>query len=118
MRHFFSAKVRVVLILAVVLAIALTVISGLTGFALPDMVVQDILAPLRAGVSRLRDTAEQYYSYMFRYEALEAENAALKEELANIQANARAADSLSRENDRLRDALNMLATHEALCELV
>ena len=112
MRHFFSAKVRVVLILAVVLAIALTVIGGLTGFALPDMVVQDILAPLRAGVSRLRDTAEQYYSYMFRYEALEAENAALKEELANIQANARAADSLSRENDRLRDALNMLATHE------
>ena len=112
MRHFFSAKVRVVLIVAVVLAIALTVIGSLTGFALPDMVVQDLLAPLRTGVSRLRDTAEQYYSYMFRYEALEAENAALKEELANIQADARAADSLSRENDRLRDALNMLATHE------
>ena len=112
MRHFFSAKVRVVLILAVVLAIALTVIGSLTGFDLPGMLVQGVLTPLRTGVSRLRDSAEQYYSYMFRYEALEAENAALKEELAQIQADARAADSLSRENDRLRDALNMLATHD------
>lgn len=112
MRHFFSAKVRVVLILAVVLAIALTVISSLTGFDLPGMLVQGVLTPMRTGLSRLRDTAEQYYSYMFRYEALEAENAALKEELAQIQSDARAADSLSRENDRLRDALDMLATHE------
>ena len=112
MRHFFSAKVRVVLILAVVIAIALTVIGSLTGFDLPDRLVQGVLTPMRTGLSRLRDTAEQYYSYMFRYEALEAENAALKEELANIQADARAADSLSRENDRLRDALDMLATHE------
>jgi len=112
MRHFFSAKVRVVLILAVVLAIALTVIGSLTGFDLPGMLVQGVLTPMRTGLSRLRDTAEQYYSYMFRYEALEAENAALKEELAQIQSDARAADSLSRENDRLRDALNMQATHE------
>ena len=112
MRHFFSAKVRVVLILAVVLAIALTVIGSLTGLAIPDMLVQGVLTPLRTGVSRLRDGAEQYYSYMFRYEALEAENAALKEELANLQADARSADSLARENERLRDALNMLATHE------
>ena len=112
MRHFFSAKVRVVLILAVVLAIALTVIGSLTGFDLPGMLVQGVLTPMRTGLSRLRDTAEQYYSYMFRYEALEAENAALKEELAQIQSDARAADSLSRENDRLRDALDMLATHE------
>ena len=112
MRHFFSTKVRVVLILAVVLSIALAIISGLTGLALPDMLVQGVLTPLRSGVSQLRDTAEQYYSYMFRYEALEAENAALKEELANIQADARTADAVSRENDRLRDLLQLTATHE------
>jgi len=112
MRHFFSTKVRVVLILAVVLSIALAIISNLTGLALPDMLVQGMLAPLRSGVSQLRDSAEQYYSYMFRYEALEAENAALKEELASIQADARTADSVSRENDRLRDLLQLTATHE------
>ena len=84
MRHFFSTKVRVVLILAVVLSIALAIIANLTGSALPDKLVQGLLAPFRSGVSQLRDSAEQYYSYMFRYEALEAENAALKEELASI----------------------------------
>ena len=112
MRHFFSTKVRVVLILAVVLSIALAVTSNLTGLALPDMLVQGVLTPLRTGVSRLQDSAEQFYSYMFRYEALEAENAALKEELANIQADARTADSVSRENDRLRQLLQLTATHE------
>ena len=112
MRHFFSTKVRVVLILAVALSIALAVISNLTGLALPDMFVQGVLTPLRGGVSRLRDSAEQFYSYMFRYESLEAENAALKEELSQLQADARTADALSRENDRLRQLLQLTATHE------
>ena len=112
MRHFFSSKVRVVLIIAVLLSIALAIIGNLSGLTLPEMAVQGVIAPLRTGLSRLRDSAEQYYSYLFRYEALEAENAALKEELAKLQADARTADSLSRENDRLRDALNMKATHD------
>ena len=112
MRHLFSTKVRVVLVIAVLLSIALAVIGNLTGLNLPEMAVQGVLAPLRTGVSRLRDTAERFYSYMFRYEALEAENEALKAELADIQADARAADSLARENENLRSALNMLNNHE------
>lgn len=112
MRHFFTPKVRIVLILAVVLSIALAIIANLTGLAFPDMLVQDVLSPLRAGVSRLRDTAEQFYSYMFRYEALEAENEALKEELSKLQSDARAADALSRENDRLRDLAELKKVHE------
>ena len=112
MRHFFSPKVRVVLIVAVLLSVAMAIISSLSGLSLPEMMVQGVIAPLRTGVSRLRDGAEQYYSYLFRYEALEAENARLKEQVAQLQADARTADSLARENDRLRDALNMQATHE------
>ena len=112
MRHFFSTKVRIVLIVAVVLSIALAIISNLTGFSFPDKVVQALLSPLRNGVSQLQDSAEQYYSYMFRYEALEAENAALKEELAKIQADARTADAVSRENERLRGMLSLTAAHE------
>ena len=112
MRHFFSTKVRVVLIVAVVLSILLAIVGSLTDLPLPDVLVKGVLSPFRNGISKLRDTAEQYYSYMFRYEALEAENAALKEELASIQADARTADSVSRENDRLRDLLTLKAAHE------
>ena len=112
MRHFFSTRVRVVLVVAILLAVGLTVISSLTGLSLPDMVVQGVLTPIRTGVSKLTDQAEQIYSYMFRYEALAAENEALKEQLAQMEDDARLADSVSRENDRLRALLELTASHE------
>ena len=112
MRHYFSTRVRVVLVVAVLLAAGLAVTSNLTGLSLPDMFVQGVLTPIRTGVSRLTEQAEQLYSYMFRYEALAAENEALKEQLAQMEDDARRADSVSRENDRLRDILGLTDAHE------
>jgi len=112
MKHYFSGRVRLVLVLALLLAVIVAVISGLTGLSIPDMVVQGILTPIRTGVSRLTDRAEQLYSYMFEYESIAAENARLKEELAQIEDRARQADSISRENDRLRALLELTAVHE------
>ena len=111
MRHFFTTRVKVVLIVAVVLAIVLGVVSGLTNMSIPDMLVKGVLTPVRAGVSKLADGAEQLYSYMFGYESLAAENQQLKEQLAQMEDDARLADSLSRENERLRDALEMKTAH-------
>ena len=107
MKHFFTNKVRIILIVAVLLAIGLAVISGLTNLDLPQMVVKGVLAPFRAGASRLTSSAEQVYNYMFKYEALAAENEALKERLAQLEDDARRADSMSRENDHLRSALGL-----------
>ena len=112
MRHLFSTKIRVVLILAILLSVGLAVVSNLTGLGIPEMVVQGVLTPIRTGVSRLTDQAEQLYSYMFRYEALAAENTALKEKLSQMEDDARLADSLSRENDRLRALLDLVDNHE------
>lgn len=112
MKHYFSNRVRVVLITAVLLAALLAVISSLTGFDLPDKAVQSVLTPLRTGASHLKEQAEQLYSYIFRYEALLAENAALKEQIAQMEDKARVADSLSRENDILRAALDLVSDHE------
>jgi len=112
MRHYFTAKVWAVLIIALVLAAGLTVVSQLTGLTLPEMVVQGVITPIRTGVSRLTDQAEQLYSYMFRYEALAAENEALKQKLAEMENDARVADSVSRENDRLRDLLELPQLYE------
>lgn len=112
MKHLFTTRVRIILVIAVLLAIALTVISSLTGFSLPDMFVKGVLTPIRSGVSNLTDRAEQLYSYMFEYESLKAENEALKTELAAIQDQARRVDTISRENDRLRDVLKMKEANE------
>lgn len=112
MKHFFTGRVRTVMILAVVLAIVLIVISSLTNVNIPGMLVQGALTPFRAGVSALKDQAVQFYSYMFKYEALAAENEQLKEELANIEDNARQAEVIARENDRLRALLGLSSTYE------
>ena len=112
MRHFFSSKVRIVLIVAVLLAVLLTVVSSLTGMSLPDMAVKGVLTPLRTGVSKLADQAEQIYNYMFEYESMAAENASLKEQLAQMQEDARRADAVERENARLRALLALKEANE------
>ena len=112
MRHFFTTRVRVVLLIAILLAVVLTVISALTGMSLPDVLVKGVLTPIRTGVSQLTDHAEQLYSYMFEYESLAAENERLKEELAQIEDQARKADSIARENERLRQWLELTQSRE------
>ncbi len=112
MRHYLTPRIRVVLVVAVLLAALLAVLSSLTGLNIGEVVVQGVLTPIRTGVSELKDQAEQIYSYMFNYEALQAENIALKEQIAQMEDNARVADSVSRENDRLRALLDLQNAHE------
>jgi rod shape-determining protein MreC len=117
MRHFFSTRIRVVLIVALLLTGVLAVVSGLVGQDFPSMVVQSMLTPLRSGANALTNQAEQMYNYMFRYEALQAENEALKAQIAQMQESNRLADSISRENERLRE-LNKLLKANPDYELV
>lgn len=112
MKHFFSTRIRVVLVAALLLAVVLALTSGLTGRSLPDMAVQGILTPLRAGVTHLTDQAERLYDYLFRYESLVAENERLRQQLAEIQDNARKADAIARENEQLRALLNLSESDE------
>lgn len=112
MKYFFSTKVKVVLVAAVLLAAGLAVLGSFTGTTPGDLLVKGILTPLRTGVSTLTDKAEQFYSYMFRYEALKAENEALKQQLADIKENIRDAESARRENEELRKLLDLKKEHE------
>ncbi len=112
MRHFFTNRIRVVLVTAVLLAVVLAVVSSLTGMKLPQTVVQGVLAPFRAGASKLTDKSQQIYDYIFRYEALLAENQSLKEQLAAIEDEARDAYATKQENERLRAALDLVDANE------
>ena len=112
MRHFFTTRVKMVLVAAVLLALVLTVVGSLTGKNYPAMLVQGVLTPLRAGANALTNQIERGYDYIFKYEALEAENAALKEQLAKLESNDREADSLAREIERLRALLELKAANE------
>ena len=112
MKHLFTGRIRFILILAVLLAVILGVVSGLTGVKVPELVVQGVLAPIRSGVSNLTDQAQQLYNYMFEYESLLAENQSLKEQLAKMEDEARAANAMARENERLRNLLTLSSANE------
>ena len=107
MRYLFTKKVKIVLIVAVLLTGGLAVAANLLGTTIGDLVVQSVLTPLRAGASALTEQAENIYDYIFKYEQLAAENAALREELSQIQEGNRDAASIKRENDRLRELLEL-----------
>ena len=107
MKRFFTSKVWTVIIIAVLLTVILAVGSNLLG-SNSGTLVQGILSPFRAGASYLTDQAEQLYNYMFKYESLLAENEMLKERLSQVEDDARRADSVSRENDRLRAMLEFV----------
>ena len=112
MRNLFSTRVKIVLLAAVLVAAALAIISGVTSSTPLDTVVQGLLTPFRSAGTALTSAAEKYYGYMFRYEALAAENEVLEKRIAEMEDVARQADSVSRENERLRTLLDLKKTHE------
>ena len=112
MRNLFTGKIAIILVLAVVLALVLSIFGGIMNKNPLDLAVQGALAPLRAAATALTTTAEKYYGYMFRYEALAAENEVLEKRIAEMEDVARQADSVSRENERLRTLLDLQETHE------
>ena len=112
MRHLFSTRLRVILIIAMVLSIGLTIVSGAVNQSVPSLLIQGLMAPLRYGANALTVQAERLYGYMFHYESLEAENEALKAQIANMEDEARQADSYQRENQRLRNMLDLTSVRE------
>ncbi len=112
MRNLFTTRVKIILVIAGLLTVALAIASGITNTTIPDLLVKGALAPFRAAGTALTSTAEKYYSYMFRYEALEAENEVLEKRIAEMEDVARQADAVSRENERLRQLTGLQETHE------
>lgn len=108
MRHYFSTRIKVVLALAVLFAVLLGVAGSLTGKDKPSGFLQTLLTPLRSGAYALTGQVERLYNYIYEYDALVAENEALKEQLAQWQENAREADTLARENAQLRQLLKLM----------
>lgn len=113
MKSYFSTKVKVALVIAALCAIV-TVGSILLrpGQATPlNNVISMVANPLKNGATMLVDKAEQLYSYIFRYERLQAENDNLREQMANMNQDIRDSQTYKEENERLRGLLNFTEKH-------
>lgn len=112
MRHLFSMRVRILLAAAVLVTAALAVVSNISGQSVPHILVQTVLAPFRYAGNALTGQAENIYTYLFEYEVLKAENEELRKKVTQMEELAREADAVARENERLRDILDMRRTNE------
>ena len=94
------------------LTAGLAVLSNAKGQSMPRVLVQSVLAPFRYAGNVLTNQAENIYTYLFEYESVKAENEALRQKVNQMEELAREADALARENERLRDVLDMTRAHE------
>ena len=112
-KKFFTKRVKVILIVAVILAVLVTLGAAIgQGSWAGKNIVSTLLTPFRAGLSAIDRQAERFYGYVFRYEALLAENEQLKKQLAENASNVRIAESALRENERLKELLELSKEHE------
>ncbi len=112
-KKLFTSRIKAILIAAVTLAVITTVVVAVSGTTTAsENVVGTLLQPLRSGVAAIDRQALRLYNYIFSYEALEAENQALKQQLAELESDMRAVDELKRENQRLQLALGVRELHD------
>ena len=96
-------------IFAALLAALLAVFSAFGGNLADPLsnVLGIVTAPARNVATRFFDWTEGIYNYAFQYEELEAENARLKQELAQMERKAIEGEASSKENALLREALKL-----------
>lgn len=113
MKKLFTVKVRVILVVA---ALAALVVVGATllwpGSAGPvTNAISAVTNPLKNGVTILVNKAEDIYDYVFRFEMVQAENDQLRQELADMNADIRNAQTYKEENERLRELQGLSEKH-------
>lgn len=114
MKKILTTRVRAIVIAAIVLAIltALTALIAADGTTVGRNAVGVLLSPLRSGTAALTRQAERIYSYLFEYDQLAADNAALRARLASLEQAARESESYQRENERLRQLLDLVEEND------
>ena len=112
MKRRTSVRVKVILVVTLILAVVTAITSALFGVTWAERAVQTVLTPIRGGFSSLTRQIERYYNYIFGYEALEAKNEYLQQRVNEIENSERNAAALERENERLRELLELRKQNE------
>lgn len=114
MKDFFRNNGGLLLLMAVLLAAVLALGSQILGFNPLGMALEAVATPFRAASSAVANWTQAQYDKAFRYEELAAENEALRQRLAELEKDAIAGQDAVRENERMKDLLDL---HEARPEL-
>lgn len=108
-------KTKGLRLLAIVLAVVIlvAVVSGVRGgnAGFFSNAAATVTRPLRQAATAVTGWLEDVYSYLYRYNQLEAENEALQAQVAELQSQLRDAEEAIEENNRLRALLEFEERH-------
>ena len=107
MNQFFRQNGILIVIIAVLLAAIIGVCSAIFGMSPLSNVLGVLSTPFRAGVDAVASWVEDRYNYAFRYDELLAENESLRQQVADLQEEIRAAQDANRQNELYRELLNL-----------
>ncbi len=95
----------VAIVIALIAAVTMAVSGGNADFG--RVISEPVFKPLRSAMNGLVGTLEDIYGYIYRYDSVVAENAQLKERIAELERDSRDYTEIVEENDRLRSALDL-----------
>ena len=113
MKDFLHKNGILLLIIAVLLTAILGVCSAIMDMSPVSNLLGVLATPFRAGADAMASWVEDRYNYAFRYDALVAENEALRAELAKMNKEITAAQDANRQNERLRDLIGLAERHKS-----
>ncbi|MBQ5514284.1 MAG: rod shape-determining protein MreC [Oscillospiraceae bacterium] len=91
------------IVIALIAAVTMAVSGGNADFG--RVISEPVFKPLRSAMNGLVGTLEDIYGYIYRYDSVVAENAQLKERIAELERDSRDYTEIVEENDRLRSLL-------------
>lgn len=108
MRNSFTPRLIAGILIAALLCLGAAVYSGATGrSAFLAKALGTALAPVQQGVAWVSGKVDAGIGYFTEYEALEAENAALRQQVAEFEQQLRDSDAALEENERLRELVGI-----------
>lgn len=107
MKDLISKKGIVIAAIAIVIALIAAVTMALSGgnADFGRVLSEPVFKPLKSAMSGLVGTLEDIYGYIYKYDSLVAENAELKERIAELEKDSREYTEIIEENERLRSLI-------------
>lgn len=109
MKKFFRDNGVLLLIAAVLLSVLISVCSNLFGSKVDPIgsVLNTLATPVRGGINAVAGWMESVYDYIFRYEQMDDELTQLRRRVAQMEDELRQARYENKENQRLRQLLEL-----------
>ena len=118
MKHFLKNHGLWILLSAAVIAVALALMSFFSSNSSPLVhITNTITSPFRSAYTTVATWFNDWQNHYQDVTALEAENAALRKQVADMEAAIRQAEADSAENAKLRKLLNLRAQRRDLTDL-